>query len=130
MPSNSLNMGGSPAEPAGDLASNERLNNHDGFSGASLDDDRLNIRNYLDSMSEGLLFLTEPEFDEAIVGLGDRIGMETVVVYDTTKIIDILCERDGMERDEATEFYEFNILGAYVGEQTPMFISLIDDLVL
>lgn len=130
MPSNSLNMGGSPAEPAGDLASNERLNNHDGFSGASLDDDRLNIRNYLDSMSEGLLFLTEPEFDEAIVGLGDRIGMETVVVYDTTKIIDILCERDGMERDEATEFYEFNIAGAYVGERTPLFISLIDDMML
>ena len=130
MPSNSLNMGGSPAEPAGDLANNERLNNHDAFSGASLAGDRLNIRNYLDSMSEGLLFLTEPEFDEAIVGLADRIGMKTVVVYDTTKIIDILCERDGMERDEATEFYEFNIAGAYVGERTPLFISLLDDMML
>ncbi len=130
MPSNSLNNQQVAGSSSGELASSERLNNHDGFSGASLDDDRLNIRNYLDSMSEGLLFLTEPEFDEAIVGLGDRIGMETVVVYDTTKIIDILCERDGMERDEATEFYEFNIAGAYVGERTPLFISLIDDMML
>jgi len=50
------------------------------------------------------------------------------VVYDTTKIIDILCERDGMDRDEAAEYYEFNIAGAYVGDRTPMFIAMIDDL--
>lgn len=130
MPSNSLNRGSSPEEPDRELASSERLNNHDGFAGASLDGDRLNIRVYLDSLCEGLLFLSEVEFDEAIVGLADRIGMSTVVVYDTTKIIDILCERDGMDREEATEFYEFNILGAYVGERTPLFISLLDDMML
>ena len=81
-------------------------------------------------MFEGLLYLSEPEFDAAIVGVADRIGMETVVVYDTSKVIDILCERDGMDREQATEFYEYNIIGAYVGERTPMFITLIDDLML
>jgi len=114
MPSNRLNNSSSSGEL--DLASSQRLNN--------------DLRDYLGSMFDGLLFLSEPEFDQAIVGVADRIGMSTVVVYDTSKIIDILCERDGMDREEATEFYEFNILGAYVGEQTPMFISLIDDLVL
>ena len=133
MPSNSLNKGSSSGELAGELASNGRLNASGKKAGnlekqeASLNND---LRDYLGSMFDGLLFLSEPEFDQAIVGVADRIGMSTVVVYDTSKIIDILCERDGMDREEATEFYEFNILGAYVGEQTPMFISLVDDLVL
>jgi len=109
----------------------DSLNSETGGSPASSPDepeDRLNIREELDSLFEGLLFLSDAQFDEAIVGVADRIGMPTVVVYDTTKLIDILCERDGMDREEATEFYEFNIVGAYVGERTPMFISLVSDL--
>ena len=129
MPSNSLNSSQIAGSSSGELASSERLNAPETYAG--LTGERLNnLREYLGSMFEGLLFLSEPEFDQAIVGLADRIGMSTVVVYDTSKIIDILCERDGMDRETATEYYEFNILGAYVGEQTPMFISLIDDLML
>ena len=128
MPSNSLNRGSSPHEPDHELASSERLNVPE--TPAGLPEERLNIREYLEPMFEGLLYLSEPEFDAAIVGVADRIGMETVVVYDTSKVIDILCERDGMDREQATEFYEFNIIGAYVGERTPMFITLIDDLML
>ena len=128
MPSNRLNRGRSPHEPDDELASSERLNVPE--TSAGLPAKRLNIREYLEPMFEGLLYLSEPEFDAAIVGVADRIGMETVVVYDTSKVIDILCERDGMDREQATEFYEYNIIGAYVGERTPMFITLIDDLML
>jgi len=129
MPSNRLNSSQIAGSSSGELASSERLNIPE--IPPLLPKEGLNeLREYLGSMFEGLLFLSEPEFDQAIVGLADRIGMSTVVVYDTTKIIDILCERDGMDRETATEYYEFNILGAYVGEQTPMFISLIDDLML
>jgi len=99
-------------------------------SGEPTSPKRLNIREYLEPMFEGLLYLSEPEFDAAIVGVADRIGMETVVVYDSSKVIDILCERDGMDREQATEFYEFNILGAYVGEKTPMHMTLLTDLML
>ena len=127
MPSNRLNNGSSPDEPA--LASSERLNTPE--TPAGLQDYRLNtdIREHLETMWEGLLYLSEREFDEAIVGVADRIGMGAVVVYDTTKIIDILCEHHGMDREEATEYYEFNIAGAYVGNRTPMFIAMIDDLI-
>ena len=129
MPSNHLNNSQIAGSSSGELASSDRLNIPE--IPPLLPEERLNeLREYLGSMFEGLLFLSEPEFDQAIVGLADRIGMSTVVVYDTSKIIDILCERDGMDREAATEYYEFNILGAYVGEQTPMFISLIDDLML
>ena len=68
---------------------------------------------------EGLLFADG--FDEAIIGVAERIGMEPVVAYDTNKIIEILSRE--MTEDEAVEYFEFNILGAYMGERTPIYIS-------
>ena len=68
---------------------------------------------------EGLLFADG--FDDAIIGIAERIGMEPVVAYDTNKIIEILA-RD-MPKEDAVEYFEFNILGAYMGERTPVFIS-------
>ena len=62
-------------------------------------------------------------FDEAIIGLATRIGMELVVAYDVEKIIGILMNRDGMDYEEAVEYYEFNIVGAWMGEFTPIFIT-------
>ena len=128
MPSNSLNKGSSSGELAGELASNGRLN-ASGKKAGNLEkqEDRLNIdlREHLDDMFEGLLFLSEREFDAAILGVAERIGMSPIVAYDTAKILDILCERDGMEVDEALEYFEFNIAGAYVGERTPIFIGQI-----
>lgn len=59
-------------------------------------------------------------YDDAIVGVASCRG-ETVVVYDATKIVDTL-EADGMSRDDALEFFDFNIAGAYVGENTPAFL--------
>ena len=43
------------------------------------------------------------------------------IVYSREKIIDILSE--DMTREEAIEFYEYNILGAYMGEMTPIYLS-------
>ena len=31
-------------------------------------------------------------------------------------------KRDGMTHDEATEFFEFNVVGSWVGEETPIFL--------
>ena len=128
MPSNRLNSSQIAGSSSGELGSSERLNVPEAPPGVQ--EDRLNIREHLNSYGDGeLLFLSEPEFDAAIVGIAERIGMREVVVYDITKIIDVLCERDGMDRDMAAEYYEFNILGAYVGERTPIFINLVADLI-
>lgn len=62
--------------------------------------------------------------EEALIGYVSGCGRETVALYDEDLVIDILM-RDGMDYDEAVEFYEFNILGAYVGEYTPMFAKII-----
>jgi hypothetical protein len=46
-----------------------------------------------------------------------------VVVYDAEAVIAILCQRDGMERDEAEEFFDYNVQGAWIGESTPLFVT-------
>lgn len=60
--------------------------------------------------------------DEAIVGVAERINL-SVVAYDIDKIIEILM-RDGMDYEEAVEYYDYNIGGAWVGELTPVHLRL------
>lgn len=57
-------------------------------------------------------------FDDCIIGftIEDKVP---VVLYSTAKIIQKLSV--DMTEDEAVEFFEFNINGAYVGERTPVF---------
>lgn len=62
-------------------------------------------------------------FDDAIIGLGQQFSRKPIVVYDRPKCIEILMKRDGMSHEEAEEFFEFNTQGAWVGEQTPMFVD-------
>jgi len=61
-------------------------------------------------------------FDEALIGVAHRFGMAAVVLYDRAKIIEILMK--DMTHDEAEEFFSFNIIGAWVGEETPVFAEL------
>ena len=61
-------------------------------------------------------------FDEAILGMCVQFGSEPVAAYDFNKCVEILMERDGMEREEAIDFINFNVVGAYVGLNTPVFI--------
>ena len=64
--------------------------------------------------------LTLDGFDEAVIGVVERAGL-LAVCYDRNKIISILM-RD-MNQEEAWEYYEFNILGAYMGEHTPVYLD-------
>ena len=59
---------------------------------------------------------------DAFIGIGS-VGPngKTVAVYDSMKIIESLMQQ-GMSQEEALEFYEYNIAGAYVGEKTPFFM--------
>jgi hypothetical protein len=61
-------------------------------------------------------------FDKALIGLGRRCGQPTLAVYDKTKCINILCE--DMSFEEAEEYFDFNVSGAWMGENTPIFIEL------
>ena len=67
--------------------------------------------------------LTLDGFDEAIIGVVERAGL-LAVCYDKSKILRILM-RD-MSEIQAIEYYEFNILGAYMGEHTPVYLDVME----
>ena len=60
-------------------------------------------------------------FEEAFVGIGQQFT-HTFAVYDHGRCVQILMERDGMTEEEAEEFMEFNVTGAWVGKGTPVFL--------
>jgi hypothetical protein len=60
-------------------------------------------------------FLKADGFDEAIIGV-DNKSMR--LVYSVSKCIEILC-RD-MNEEDAIEYFEYNVSGAYMGEKTPI----------
>lgn len=60
------------------------------------------------------------EYAHAFIGL-DFNGDKPRAVYSRNLIIDKLAE--GMDDEEASEYFDFNVGGAYVGEQTPIFID-------
>lgn len=78
-------------------------------------------RERIASFFEEALFLNPEAFDEAIIGVAERSGGMMVVAYDRSRCVDILA-RD-MSREDAEEFFEFNTLGAWMGDQTPVFID-------
>tara|TARA_R100000315_G_C5154244_1_gene88532 strand:- start:307 stop:606 length:300 start_codon:yes stop_codon:yes gene_type:complete len=64
-------------------------------------------------------------FDDAIIGIVERYGMNPVVLYNKDKCLKILQKRDGMSESEAIDFYYYNIVGAYMGEHTPCFAEIL-----
>jgi hypothetical protein len=68
------------------------------------------------------MMLVADGFDEAIIGIGERCGQDPIVVYSVDVAIEILMERDGMDASEAMEYLEFNVIGAWVGTSTPLWV--------
>jgi len=64
-------------------------------------------------------FLVADGLNEAVIGL-DEQSMR--LVYSVSKCISIL-KQDGMTEEEALEHFSYNVSGAYVGEQTPIWCN-------
>lgn len=62
-------------------------------------------------------------FEDALLGFAEPMNSPMVAVYDWRKMMDILMNRDGMSYDDAYEYLEFNVLGAWVGERTPIYVK-------
>ena len=69
-----------------------------------------------------LLGSEEERFDFEEAFLGVMVDEPPLAIYSEEKVFDVFVERDGMTYDEAVEYYHFNVQGAYIGEQTPIFI--------
>ena len=67
-------------------------------------------------------------FDKAIIGVAERINLGPVAAYDVETILEILMERDEMDYEEALEYFQYYIIGSWMGEHTPVFIYKSDKL--
>jgi hypothetical protein len=85
---------------------------------------REQINQYLENFGESALLMDG--FDEACIGFSQRINEPMLAVYSYLKMVDTLIERDGMDYEEATEYIDYNCLGAWIGEQTPIIVMPIE----
>jgi len=76
------------------------------------------IQDYIDA---GEPLLKMDGFDDCISGVVERIGQDPIICYDKNKVLDQMV-RDGMTYEEAVEYFEYNQIGAWVGERTPCFL--------
>lgn len=67
---------------------------------------------------EDLILFTE--FDEAFVGTTYRNG-ELLAVYDYEIMVALLI-KDGMTEEDAIEYIDYNVLGAWFGDKTPIVV--------
>jgi hypothetical protein len=76
----------------------------------------------INEQAEGAILLDG--FNDAIIGIVEEFGNGPRVLYSKNKILQTLEDRDGMSPFEAVEFYEYNILGLFAGEQNPIFLII------
>jgi len=65
-------------------------------------------------------------FEDALVGVGYQPCSNAIALYSYSKCVDVLVTRDGMDKEDAIEYIEFNVRGAYVGENGPILIEILD----
>lgn len=81
------------------------------------------VRNWVKDNDEEALFADG--LDDAIIAISrDSLTGKYRVVYDVARIVQVLVNDQGMSEDEAYEHMEFNIIGGYVGEMTPIWAFL------
>lgn len=63
-------------------------------------------------------------FEAALIGYVSQFH-KTVALYDRAKCIQILMD-NGLTEEDAEDHFEFNVQGAWVGENTPAFAVLFE----
>lgn len=67
------------------------------------------------------------DMKKAVIGYVERAGMQPQILLDRKKCIGVLVE-EGMSWEEAEEYFEFNTLGSFMGDEgTPCFATLIEN---
>lgn len=80
----------------------------------------MNVRESLAAIDPKILMLDG--FDEAVIGHTENADGETIAVYSREKCLEKLTA-DGMEPDDAEEFFSFNVEGAHMGPRTPIIVT-------
>lgn len=75
-------------------------------------------RDEINELAEGAILLDG--FDDCIIGITEEFGNGPRILYSKEKIINKLME--DMSEEESLEYFDFNIIGGYFGEQNPIFL--------
>jgi hypothetical protein len=75
-------------------------------------------RDEINELAEGAILLDG--FDDCIIGIAEEFGNGPRILYSKEKIINKLME--DMSEEESLEYFDFNIIGGYFGEQNPIFL--------
>lgn len=67
-------------------------------------------------------FLLCDGLETAFCGVVERYGQPPIACLDMDKIMRIY-RLDGMDQEEAMEWFNFNVIGAWMGELTPCFLT-------
>lgn len=78
----------------------------------------------LHEMYPELEFLQADGFDDAIIGLEPLSGK---VIYDIDLMVEVLITQEELSHQDAIEYLDYNVLNAYVGENTPIYIQTIEN---
>ena len=66
------------------------------------------------------MMITADGFDSCIIGKDSKDR----AIYDADAMIGVLMMRDDMTREEAEEFFLYNIDGSHLGDETPIYVFL------
>ena len=72
-------------------------------------------------MAEDETVLLADDLEPAFMAIGRQFN-RPIAIYSQRKVMKILM-RQGMSREEAEEYFSYNIAGAFVGDQTPVFLQ-------
>jgi len=86
---------------------------------SDMDTDKMSLTNRERIAEQNDQALFADGFDEAMIGMEAVRGR---AIYDYMICAKILMDRDNMTEEEAHEYMEFNVVTAFVGPMTPLFI--------
>ncbi len=84
------------------------------------------LRHRVRALVPGAFFMEG--FDDCIIGIKRSFGDKACVAYDTAKVIQKLQRERRMTQDQAIIFHETKQLSSWVGDHTPCFITLNQEL--
>jgi len=78
------------------------------------------IQDYCNTYFDDSVILADG-FELAFLGCGYSYS-GSYAIYNLGTCIEILMQRDDMSFDDAEEFIEYNVIGAFVGDRMPVFL--------
>jgi hypothetical protein len=84
-----------------------------------MQENTMNTRDFINEYADGAVLFDA--CDSALIGYGSRVDMEPVAIYSYRLLVQSFIEQ-GMDEDDASEYVEYNIVGLWAGERTPIIV--------